>query len=61
MINIKCDTHAMYIVSQKGVLLNFGDNFVKFERIFKILSLLESGLNFQDNMYHYAITMSIIC
>ena len=51
----------MYIVSQKGVLLNFGDNFVKFERIFKILSLLESGLNFQDNMYHYAITMSIIC
>ena len=39
-------------MSQKRVLLNFGNNFVKSRPIFKILSLLERELNVKQNLHN---------
>ena len=39
-------------MSQKRVLPNFGNNFVKFRPIFKILSLLEGELNVKQKLHN---------
>ena len=41
-----------YTVSQKRVLPNFGNNFVKSRPIFKILSLLERELNAKQKLHN---------
>ena len=49
-----------YTVSQKVIHQTHGDNFVSSKRIFKILSLLEKELNFQQksyNTFHHTFSM----
>ena len=42
----------LYTVSQKRMLPNFGNNFVKSRPIFKILSLLETELNLKQKSHN---------
>jgi len=50
-----------YTVSQKGVTLTNGCNFVNFWSICKILSLLRKVLSFQQNAYCLPTTPELCC
>ena len=51
MSNVPLGGH-LYTVSQKRMLPNFGNNFVKSRPIFKILSLLERELNLKQKLHN---------
>jgi len=49
-----------YTVSQKVVHQTHGDNFVNFQRIFKILLLLEKEVNFQQNLCNSGAVVQLV-
>jgi len=58
---LNLDFLRIYTVSQKVVHQTHSDNFVNCMRIFKILSLLEREVNFQQNHIILSTIPSVCC